>query len=117
MNIQIKKEIEEELKKLFEKVKNKTIIVEGKRDKEVLYSFNLTKVYTINHGLYELSEKFDKKEIIILTDFDREGKEISRKLSLFLQTNNKIDRETRRKIGLLFSKLHIKTIEELKSLR
>src|SRR3989337_4397159 len=114
MNIQIKKEIEEELKKLFEKVKNKTIIVEGKRDKEVLYSFNLTKVYTINHGLYELSEKFEKKEIIILTDFDKEGKEISRKLSLFLQIKNKINRNTRRKIGLLLSKLQIRTIEELK---
>jgi|SRR3972149_287590 len=109
-----KKEIEDELTKLFTKIKDKTIIVEGKRDKEVLYSFGLTKVYTINRGLYELSEEFDKKEILILTDFDKEGKEISRKLSLFLQVKNKIDRNTRRKIGLLLSKLQIRTIEELK---
>ena len=108
---------EEELTKLFKKIKDKTIIVEGKRDKKVLCSFGFTSVHTINHGLYELSEKFEKKEIIILTDFDKEGKEIARKLSLFLQLRNKIDRQARRKVGLLLSKLNMKTIEELKSLR
>jgi len=111
------KKSEEELMKLFQKIKDKTIIVEGKRDKQVLYSFGFTNVHTIDKGLYELSEKFEKKEIIILTDFDKEGKEISKKLSLFLQIRNKIDRQTRRKVGLLLSKLNIKTIEELKSLR
>lgn len=113
MDSQIKKEIEEELAKLFEKIKDKTIIVEGKRDQKALYSFGLTKVYTIDKGLYELSEKFENKKIIILTDFDKEGKELSKRLSLFLQVKNKIDRETRRKVGLLLSKLYIKTIEEL----
>ncbi len=117
MNNQIKEELEEELKKLFEKIKNKTIIVEGKKDKQILCLLGFTNVHTICCGLYELSEKFNKDNIVILTDYDREGKELSKKLSLFLQVRNKVDRNMRRKIGLVFSKLKIKTIEELKSLR
>jgi len=111
-------EVEEELFKLFEKIKEKTVIVEGKRDKEVLYSFGFTKIFTINKGLYETAEKFEGKKIIILTDFDQEGRKIAKKLNLFLQSLGcKVDRETRRKIGLMFTRLRIKKIEELKSLR
>jgi 5S rRNA maturation endonuclease (ribonuclease M5) len=115
MNNQIKKEAEEELRKLFENIKNKIIIVEGKRDKQILYSLGFTNVHTICCGLYELSEKFNKDDIVILTDYDKEGKELSKKLSLFLQEKNKVDRNMRRKIGLIFNRLKIRTIEEIKS--
>jgi len=112
------KEIEEELFELLQKIKEETVIVEGKRDKEVLCSFGFTKIFTINRGLYETAEKLEGKRVIILTDFDKEGKKIARKLNLFLQSLDcKIDRETRRKIGLMFARLKIKKIEELKSLR
>jgi len=109
-----KNEYKEELLKLFNKIKHKTVIVEGKRDKKVLCSFGFTKIITIEKGIYETSEKI-KNEVIILTDFDSEGRKIAKKLNLFLK--NKIKHEIRRKIGLIFTKMKIKTIEELKSLR
>ena len=110
-----KKETGEELLKLFEKIKDKTVIVEGKRDKKVLCLFGFKKTLTINKGLYETAEKIKDNEVLILTDFDKEGKEIAKKLNIFLQSFGcKIDKENRRRIGLLFSRLKIKKIEELK---
>ena len=110
-----KKEIGEELLKLFKEIKDKAVIVEGKRDKEVLCSFGFKKILTINKGLYETAEKTKDKEVLILTDFDKEGKEIAKKLNIFLQSFGcKIDKENRRKIGFMFSKLRIKKTEELK---
>ena len=109
--------IGEELKELLDKIKDKTVIVEGKRDKKALSYFNFTKIITINHGLFETAEEISKtnNEVIILTDFDKEGRLIARKLGLFLQSFScKVDRQSRRKIGLLFSKLKIKNVEELK---
>lgn len=109
------KKIEEELLELFEKIKNKTIIVEGKKDKKILCSFGFIDVNTINKGLYETANKFENKEVIVLTDFDKEGQRIARKLNIFLQSLNcKVDRITRMKLKIIFSKLKIKTIEELK---
>jgi len=118
MSNKFKEMVGEELIKFLDKIKNENIIVEGKRDKKVLYSFGFKNVTTINHGLYELAEKFKNKQVIVLTDYDNEGRKIASKLYLFLQSVNcKVDNESRRKIGLMFNKLRIKTIEELKSLR
>jgi len=114
------KETGEELLNLLDKIKYKTVIVEGKKDRNILLSFDFTKIITINHGLYETAEEISKtnREIIVLTDFDKEGNLIARKLTLFLQSFNcKVDIITRKKIGLYFAKLRIKTMEELKILR
>ncbi|MEM5872330.1 MAG: hypothetical protein QXD55_00495, partial [Candidatus Aenigmatarchaeota archaeon] len=87
----------------------------GKRDKKVLCSLNFTKIVTINKGIYETIENLEEKEVLILTDFDSEGKKIAKKLNVILQhLGYKVDKETRRKIGLMFSKLKIKKIEELR---
>ena len=108
-------EIEEKLFKLLEDIKDKQVIVEGKRDREALCLFGFTKIITINQGLYETAEQIKGKEIVVLTDFDPEGKKIAKKLNLFLQSLGfKVDRETRRKIGFMFARLKIKKIEELR---
>jgi len=105
----------EELSEILEKNKDKLTIVEGKRDKKVLCSLSFTNVVTINKGLYETVEDLKEKEVLLLTDFDSEGKQIAKKLNTFLQhLGYKTDNETRRKIGLLFAKLRIKKIEELR---
>ena len=105
----------EDLFKILEKNKDKLTIVEGKRDKKVLCLLNFTNVVTINKGLYETVEELKEKEILLLTDFDPEGKIIAKKLNIFLQhLGYKADKETRRKIGLLFARLRIKKIEELR---
>ena len=108
-------EIEEKLFKLLEEIKDKQVIVEGKRDKKALCLFGFTKITTINQGIYETAEKIKDKQVIILTDFDPEGRKIARKLNLFLQSlGYKVDRETRRKIGFMFTRMKIKKIEELR---
>ena len=111
----LKQEIEEKLFKVLDGIKDNRVIVEGKRDKKALCLLGFTKVITINRGLYETAEDFRGKEVIILTDFDPEGKAIAKKLNLFLQSLGvRVDRETRRKIGLLFTRMKIKKIEELR---
>ena len=108
-------EIEEELFKLLKEIKNKQVIVEGKKDKKVLCLLGFTKIITINQGLYETIEKIKDKQVIVLTDFDPEGRKIAKKLNILLQSlGYKIDRETRRKIGFMFTRLRIKKIEELR---
>ena len=105
----------EELLKVLEENKGRQVIVEGKRDKKALCSLNFTNVITIEKGMYETIEKIKGKEVLILTDYDSEGKQIAKKLNTLLQhLGYKVDRETRRKIGLLFTKLRIKKIEELR---
>jgi 5S rRNA maturation endonuclease (ribonuclease M5) len=111
----LRKEIEEELFDLLDKVKEEHVIVEGKRDREVLCSLGFTNITTINKGLYETAEEIKVKEVLILTDFDSEGRKIAKKLNLFLQSlGHKVDRETRRKVGFMFTRLKIKKIEELR---
>jgi len=105
----------EELLNILENVKDKQVIVEGKRDKKVLCSLNFTDIITIEKGIYETTESLKEKEVLILTDYDSEGKQIAKKLNNFLQhLGYKVDKETRRKIGFLFTKLKIKKIEELR---
>jgi len=105
----------EELLEILEKNKDKQTIVEGKRDKKVLCSLNFTNIITIEKGIYETTEKLKENKVLVLTDYDAEGKLIAKKLYIFLQhLGYKADRETRRKIGLMFAKLKIKKIEELR---
>jgi 5S rRNA maturation endonuclease (ribonuclease M5) len=105
----------EELLEILEKNKDKQTIVEGKRDRKVLCSLNFTNIITIEKGIYETTEKLNEKEVLVLTDYDAEGKLIAKKLNTFLQhLGYKADRETRRIIGLMFAKLKIKKIEELR---
>jgi len=105
----------DELLNILEKNKDKQVIVEGKKDKKALCSLNFTDIITIEKGIYETTERLEGKEVLILTDYDSEGKQIAKKLNNLLQhLGYKADRETRRKIGFLFAKLKIKKIEELR---
>lgn len=62
---------------------DRPIIVEGKKDKKALESFDVKNIYTLDKPLYEIiefiSDKFDA--VIILTDLDKEGKELYGKLA------------------------------------
>lgn len=111
----LRQEVEEELLALLDKIKGEQVIVEGKRDKKVLCLLAFSNVITINKGIYETAERLKGKQVIILTDFDNEGRQIAKKLYLFLQSLGfKVDRETRRKIGLLFTRMSIRKIEEIR---
>ncbi len=108
-------EVEEELLKILKENKEKQVIVEGKRDKNILCLLGFKKILTINKGIYETAEKLEEKQVLILTDFDPEGKKIASKLNRILQSlGYKVDRETRRKIGFMLTRLKIRKIEELR---
>ncbi|MEK6936506.1 MAG: toprim domain-containing protein [Nanoarchaeota archaeon] len=70
-----------------EKIQNtdKVIIVEGKKDKAALISLGVKNIVTINGPLYKVIEDVAEMtdEVVILTDFDKEGK----KLYGFLKNN------------------------------
>jgi 5S rRNA maturation endonuclease (ribonuclease M5) len=111
----LRQEIEEELLNLLDSIKEERVIVEGKRDKKALCLLGFKNVLTINKGIYETAEKIRENRIIILTDYDSEGRKIAKKLNLVLQSlGHSVDKETRRKIGLLFTRLEIRKIEELR---
>lgn len=101
----------EELFEFLENLKHKTVIVEGKRDKQALCSFGFTKVIAINgKNLYEIWQLC--REAVVLTDFDSAGEELAKKLSLFLRS----DAHTRKKLRQFFIKNKIFAIESLKKL-
>jgi len=85
------------------------VLVEGKRDKRALEAFGIEPVYQMKGKKYhdiaqELSEKF--KGVVLLTDLDRHGEEIFRKLSKILESYGlKVDgsfREDMRRAGVKF---------------
>lgn len=69
---------------------SKPIIVEGKRDKQALLNIGIQKsrIITLNKPLFEISEQTAKKtnKVIILTDLDKEGKKLYKKLKTELST-------------------------------
>jgi 5S rRNA maturation endonuclease (ribonuclease M5) len=83
---------EEKLKKILEDFEDKLIIVEGKRDKKALKSLGMKDIIAINgRPLYMVAEIAlkDKKEIVILTDFDKKGRDIEKRLKNLLQKHGK----------------------------
>ncbi|MBU5557683.1 MAG: hypothetical protein QW751_01790 [Candidatus Aenigmatarchaeota archaeon] len=110
----VEKEVRDELLKVLNKIKNRTVIVEGARDRAALRSLGFKQIVTVHRGLWETAEAVEGKAVI-LTDFDAEGRRIAARLNLFLR--NRADQNMRRKIGLLFAKLKIKTVEELKTIK
>ena len=83
---------EEEITKMVRDLEEKLVIVEGKRDKKALKSLGVKNIIAINgRPLYEVAEiaSKSKKEIVILTDFDKKGREIEKGLKNLLQRYRK----------------------------
>jgi 5S rRNA maturation endonuclease (ribonuclease M5) len=111
----LRQEVKEELFKILYEIKEKQVIVEGKRDKLALCLLGFKNIIELNTGIYETTAKLKEKTVIILTDYDDEGKEIAKKFNLILPPlGYKVDRNTRRKLGFLFTQLKIRKIEELR---
>ena len=56
------------------------IIVEGKNDKKALQHFDLENIVTLATPLYKILEMMWKEKVVILTDFDRKGKQLYKKI-------------------------------------
>jgi 5S rRNA maturation endonuclease (ribonuclease M5) len=82
---------QEDLDKVLKELKGKLIIVEGKNDKKALEGLGVRNVIAINgRPLYKIVQYTIKnsKEIIILTDFDKQGKKIHSKLRMLMNRQN-----------------------------
>ena len=80
----------EELISFIEKLKesNKLIIVEGEKDKKALETLGIKKIITLNkEPLFKIAENISKehRDVIILTDLDKKGKQLYGKLNSSLQ--------------------------------
>jgi 5S rRNA maturation endonuclease (ribonuclease M5) len=82
----------EKFGKILNELGERIVIVEGRKDKEALKSLGLKNIIAINgrplHKVTEILLK-TRKEIVILTDFDRKGREINSKLRYLLQRYRK----------------------------
>lgn len=91
----------EELNNLIEELKDKIVIVEGKKDKKALNRLGLKNIIAINgKPVYDIVRSYSdtKKEIVILTDFDRKGKQINIKLkNMFQKYQKHVNSKLRRK--------------------
>jgi len=108
----------EELLEWIEIIKDsdKIVIVEGKEDKAALKRLGITNVIQLNkRPLYKVVEELIElgKEVIILTDLDKKGKQLYGKLNHDLQRFGvKVDNKFRH---FLFGKTKLRQIEGLDS--
>ncbi len=110
----IKEDKEKELLEYLEEIKGFTVIVEGVKDKKVLESIGFRHIIMLNpKGLAECVNGIEEEEVVVLTDFDKKGEELAKKLELFLR---KPRRDIRKKLRKLFTKSGISTIEGLKKM-
>ena len=76
MSIEMHSKIEI-IKKEIEKAKGQRIIVEGKKDREALAKLGLRNVTSLEgKPLFKVIESVKTRELLILTDFDKKGKEL-----------------------------------------
>jgi 5S rRNA maturation endonuclease (ribonuclease M5) len=94
-----------------------SVIVEGKKDKEVLKAFGFKKIIDISgQALEDVLEKvlyLKTKEVGVLTDFDREGEDMASQLNfIFSHHKIRVNFALRNK----FRSLKIHQVEELNSI-
>lgn len=106
----------QELQNVLEELKEdkRKKIVEGERDKKALEKFQVKKIRTINSTpLREITSGTKEKEVIILTDYDKTGKKLSKNLiRLYRAEGIKTDLDYKRRLGKLKG---ISEIEEIPS--
>ncbi len=60
--------------------KDLPVLVEGKKDQKTLQKLGLGNIITLKKPLYQVVEELAAPEIVILTDLDRAGRQLYRKL-------------------------------------
>lgn len=105
----------QDILEVIHKLKEKYIIVEGKKDEKVLQNFGLDNIIKIGgknlHNII-LTIKHDK-EIVILTDFDKAGRKLAARTNrIFRKHKYKINNRLRK----LFMNLGKSRIEDFKPL-
>ncbi|MFT4250675.1 MAG: hypothetical protein ACMXYD_04915 [Candidatus Woesearchaeota archaeon] len=96
---------------VLDECKDISTIVEGPNDKVALTQLGFSAVYVLDEPLFVVAERFCKGDVVqILTDFDREGKQLFASLRHQLsQRGVRIDRRLR----LAVKETGVSKIEEL----
>jgi len=91
--------------KTIEELKSSAVIVEGRKDERALRALGLDNIIPLNNTpLAEFARKVAKQiteseihEVIILTDFDKEGRKLEKKLEVLLKSHKvRVNRRLRR---------------------
>lgn len=94
------------------------VIVEGKSDMEALKRFEVENIYPLNgRPLFKVALRISEKHdnVLVLTDFDKEGRKLAKKLNSFLTSFGATPKnKLRGKIKRIITKKGISAIEELK---
>ncbi|RLJ05939.1 MAG: hypothetical protein DRP13_04225 [Candidatus Aenigmatarchaeota archaeon] len=111
----------EEIKEVIEEIKDCIVIVEGKNDEKVLKSLGVRNIIKLSgdpliisvQKVIQLKEKNKEKEVIILTDFDPEGRKKASKLRNLLQ-RYKIQPNARLRREIMYTgKSHIEGLKNV----
>ena len=111
----------ESFKQLIEELEKKAlgavIIVEGKKDLRALKPLIHADFFVLSskQSLYEKAEQISKKyeKAVLLLDMDEKGRELTKKMTTYLQKNGvKVDKSTGKHL-LAFCK--IRTVESLRN--
>lgn len=97
----------EEFIKLINELKEKVIVVEGKKDEKALSGLGLKNIVDISgKPLFEVALALSRteKEIVILTDFDREGRKLAERLNRLLRSFKKRPNSRLRSMLMRFGK-------------
>ena len=107
---------EEKIIEILEELKEKVVIVEGKKDEKALKSLGVKNIIAINgkplYRIMEIALKV-KEELVILTDFDKKGREIEKRLKTLLQKHGE---NTNSKLRCKIMSLGKNSIEDLGNL-
>lgn len=102
------------MERILKKVKHLPVIVEGVNDKNTLEKLGFEKVFVLSSKpLYAVCEEIaeEYKEVIILTDLDKKGKELYSRLAKQLQRLGvRLNNELR---SYLFKETKLRQIEGL----
>ncbi|MDQ7055960.1 MAG: toprim domain-containing protein [Persephonella sp.] len=96
----------------FSKSDGIVVIVEGKRDRDKLKKAGVEHIYSIRgRRFYDILEELENsRKVVILTDLDRQGEKICKKLShMFQKEGIPVDTAFRESL----KKFEIKHIEEI----
>ena len=104
------REVIEEIYRVIERDKDMLVIVEGKKDKKALEEVGFKRVISLNKPFYELVESINEKRVLVLTDLDKEGKQIYSRLKKDL---NKRGVHVDDKLRNLLFKTELRQIEGL----
>lgn len=95
----------DELGKIIEEINGHAVLVEGKQDFAALSNFGISNVISISGKPLEKFVESLSGKVLVLTDFDKEGKQLAKRITTVLQhlgikTNTPLRKKIHRTLGI-----------------